>query len=120
MQETQTPESTVYEAPFEYDAEAPETTENAWTGDRPIYLTLAASGLSFVAAVPVMLAILGPLEVWKLLYACLLIGLLVGTSGLLVAGLAVSAKRALQARRTGEAGPSTKPTRGLRGKLAFG
>ncbi len=115
MQSFETSETIVHET----DSQTP-SPENRWTGDRPIYLSLAVSALASAAAVPVILAIMGPMETLKLLYPSLLIGLLVGATGLLVAGLATNLVRALRAQRTGQAIPQAKPSRGLRGKLAFG
>lgn len=115
MQSFETPETIVHES----DSQTP-SPQNLWTGDRPIYLALAVSALSAAAAVPVLLAVYGPMATMKLLYPCLLIGLLVGATGLLGAGLSANLVRALRAQRNGQAVAPAKPSRGLRGKLAFG
>lgn len=116
MQSYETPETIVHETQPETQAPA----ESTWTGDRPIYLTLAVSALASVAAVPVILAVYGPMATLKLLYPSLLAGLLVGMSGLLIAGLVTSGVRAVKAARGGQSVRAPRPTGKLRGKLALG
>jgi len=116
MQSYETPETVVHEIETETQASA----ENGWTGDRPIYLTLAGSALAAAAAVPVILAAYGPMAMMKLLYPSLIAGLLVGMSGLLIAGLAANGVRLLKAARGETTERAPRPTGKLRGKLAFG
>lgn len=119
MQSYETPEIVVHETFPEEAADASKQVQNQWTGDQAIYLTLAGSALATAATVPVMLAVWGPTPMLKLMYAAVLAGLLVGMTGLFVVGSAVGLMRVVRAMRSGQAIPKVKPSRGLRGKLAF-
>lgn len=120
MQSYETPETVVHEPLSEEDVEAQAKAKNSWGEDQPIYLTLAGSALAAAAAVPVIVAVMGPMAMLPLMRVAVLVGLLVGMTGLFVVGSAVSLKRLVRDPRRGQATPKTKPRRGLRGKLAFG
>ncbi|MEM9882986.1 MAG: hypothetical protein AAF800_08730 [Planctomycetota bacterium] len=95
---------------------------DAWSGDRPIWLTLAASALAAAAAVPVILIANGGwVPVGHLLYTAVLAGLLVGTIGLLVAGLVVGVGRVVRAARRDvpQAEGKRRSRSGLRNRLAL-
>ncbi|MEO1235688.1 MAG: hypothetical protein AAFX76_02750 [Planctomycetota bacterium] len=91
------------------------------SGDRPVRLALAASAVAGVASVPVVLAVYGAVPMGHLLYVAMLIGLLVGSVGLVVAGLGVAALRAVRGfgRATGERADKRRARGGWRGRLAF-
>lgn len=96
------------------------TPESDWSGDRPLYLALAGSGLAAGAIIPVLLAIWGPTPMLPLLLVALVAGLLVGMLGLLCAGLTVSTFQLIHAARSGRSLPKDTVAGVLRGKLAFG
>ncbi|MEM6459134.1 MAG: hypothetical protein AAF710_07055 [Planctomycetota bacterium] len=104
------------------DADAAPPQDDAWSGDRPIWLALAGSCVAMAAAVPaVLIAHGGWVPVGHLLYVALLAGLLVGTTGLLIAGLVVGGMRVVRSSRPGVARAEGKRRGrgGLLGRLAF-
>lgn len=87
-------------------------------GDRPIYLTLAAGALAAVAAVPVILAVLGAVPVIKLLWAAFLAGFTLSCGTLMLIAIGSVIRQALVSAKTRAPKEST-PSAPAGGKLAF-
>lgn len=87
-------------------------------GDRPIYLTLAAGALASVAAVPVILAVLGAVPVIKLLWAAFLAGFTLACGTLMLIAIGSVVRQALVSAKAHTPKAST-PSAPAGGKLAF-
>ncbi|MEM7627373.1 MAG: hypothetical protein AAF333_17390 [Planctomycetota bacterium] len=100
MQEIET--RPVSESVPSFDASASDTSFGSGLG--PVAWGLMASAFAGVAAAPVLSAVIGPVEHFGLIaYPAMILGGIVGFSGLLVAGLASNAAKAWRGVRRGTA-----------------